>query len=155
MTLYIMVGISGSGKSTYARTIPNTIYVSRDEIRFSLLEEGDSYFAHERKAYRIFTNRIAEALSAGHDVVADATHLTWQSRQKLINSVMSKTNALFDIVPVVIETGYNVCRKRNEQRSGVEKVPLSVLRRQSFQITDPADDPFEYTKIERVEAPGR
>lgn len=38
--LYIMCGCPGSGKTTYAKKYlinDNTVYVSRDDIRFSLL----------------------------------------------------------------------------------------------------------------------
>jgi predicted kinase len=37
-TLYMMVGIPGSGKSTFAKTLKGK-YVSRDEVRFKLLQD--------------------------------------------------------------------------------------------------------------------
>lgn len=41
--LFIMMGVPGSGKTTLAKKLvedkPNTIRVSRDDIRFSLLEK--------------------------------------------------------------------------------------------------------------------
>ena len=46
-----MMGIPGSGKSTFVRKrrdiFDNPIVISRDKIRFSLLEEGDEYFSKE------------------------------------------------------------------------------------------------------------
>ena len=51
-TLYIMCGPSGCGKTTWAHNFikeqheTNDIrYVSRDEIRFSLIKEGEEYFS--------------------------------------------------------------------------------------------------------------
>ena len=47
--LVLMMGVPGSGKSTYAHNIIKTgdIYISRDEIRYSMLAEDDDYFAKE------------------------------------------------------------------------------------------------------------
>ena len=50
--LYLMMGIPGSGKSTYAKqfALRNKIqYISRDEIRFSLLQPTDGYFDKENE----------------------------------------------------------------------------------------------------------
>ena len=39
-----MVGIPGSGKSTYAKkNFPDAWYISRDEIRFDLVAENEEY----------------------------------------------------------------------------------------------------------------
>ena len=60
--LFIMMGVPGSGKTTLAKKLvedkPNTIRVSRDDIRFSLLEKGDEYFAKEDKVFKTFTYTI-------------------------------------------------------------------------------------------------
>ena len=49
-----MVGIPGSGKSTWAKARcknnPHAAYISRDEIRFSLLKDEEEYFAKENGA---------------------------------------------------------------------------------------------------------
>ena len=54
-TLYILCGPSGCGKTTWAEQFmsddEDVRYVSRDEIRFSLLKEGEDYFAHEREIF--------------------------------------------------------------------------------------------------------
>ena len=47
-----MVGCPGSGKSTWAKKhLPDTYYVSRDEVRFSLLQDGEDYFSHEKEVF--------------------------------------------------------------------------------------------------------
>lgn len=124
-TLYILCGPPGSGKSFYTRCHSNNIVtVSRDEIRFSLLKEEDSYFKVEKKVYKEFVNKIQRNLDNGFDVYADATHLTQRSRAKLVlrlklNGV--KVCAINFIVP------FDVCVERNNSRIGRAHVPYSIL----------------------------
>ena len=88
--LFIMIGIPGSGKSTFAKQYlqdDDTLYISRDDIRYSLLKEGDKYFKKEDEVFRKFGASIQDGLKKGYNVIADATHLTPQARLKLINRV--------------------------------------------------------------------
>ena len=61
-----MCGAPGCGKSTYAKEYckkyPETVYVSRDEIRFSLLAEDEYYFSHETEVLEKFYTNIANAI---------------------------------------------------------------------------------------------
>lgn len=55
--LYILSGCPGSGKSTWAKSHINPYfdkYVSRDDIRFSLVKENEEYFSKEKEVYRLF-----------------------------------------------------------------------------------------------------
>ena len=57
LTLYLMSGIPASGKSTYAHKLAEktgAVYISRDEIRFSLLKDEEDYFTHEKFNENIF-----------------------------------------------------------------------------------------------------
>lgn len=89
-TLEILVGISGSGKSTYgheqwAKDPDNVTLVNRDKIRellFGFTESGiKDYYAidkigkFEKKVTRYEDTLINEALSHGNRVIVDATHL--------------------------------------------------------------------------------
>ena len=84
-TLYMMVGCPGSGKSTFAKTLKGK-YISRDEIRFKLLQDEDDYFAKEGEVFQKFIYEIEEGLSKYGDVIVDATHLNKGSRHKLSKS---------------------------------------------------------------------
>ena len=57
--LYLMVGIPGSGKSTFIANTKEvrTLIVSRDAIRFSMVSEGESYFKKEKEVFNTFINR--------------------------------------------------------------------------------------------------
>lgn len=128
--LYIMSGCPGSGKSTYAKTyFPNALYVSRDEIRFNLVAEGEEYFSKEDEVFAKFINTINFGLAMNKDVVADATHLNARSRLKLLASLdLDKEKT--EVIIIVMRTPLNVCIKRNENRKGTRSyVPQSVIKR--------------------------
>jgi predicted kinase len=76
--LTILVGVPGSGKSTWARA-QDTPVVSSDAIRG---KRGYSA-ADNARVFREFHERIDRHLAAGEDVIADATNLTRQAREKL------------------------------------------------------------------------
>ena len=91
-TVFVMVGIPGSGKSTYSKIhYKNIKYVSRDEIRFSVLKLNEDYFSHEKQVYNIFIKEIVSAIENQQDVCVDATHTTIASRAKLMNAIERNT----------------------------------------------------------------
>ena len=61
-TLYIMCGAPASGKTWFAKNKlcngPGWYYVSRDEVRFSLLKDGDEYFSREDEVFDLFISKI-------------------------------------------------------------------------------------------------
>lgn len=79
--IIITVGISGSGKSTWAANFiknnPNYIRVNRDSIRHQLT--GTSNNILDKKLENLVTNiqhaNILEALNQGFNVIVDNTHL--------------------------------------------------------------------------------
>lgn len=138
--LFIMVGCPGSGKSYFLRnlgSVKNSSVVSRDDIRFSLLEDNDKYFDKEDEVFKLFTETIQKELDSGKNVYADATHLTGVSRLKLMNSLNLEG---IDIVPIVMNTPLDVCLQRNSLREGIRKVPEKVIRNAYKRFTDPIND---------------
>lgn len=129
-TLYIMCGPSGSGKSTYVKNYNwsnNIKYVSRDEIRFSLLKDNEDYFAHEKETFKKFFSLIVKSLRNNEDVIADATHLNIFSRKKLTDTI-DKYFTDYTIIYVVMNTSLDEILRRNANREGRARVQASTLR---------------------------
>ena len=154
-TLYIMVGGSGSGKTEFAKYHlikgAGWYYVSRDDIRYSIIKDDEEYFSHEKEVYAEFIKRIVWGIKNDdiHYVIADATHLHWGSREKLLNSLIRAGIDLktIDIIPVMLKTDIVESIHRNDKREGRAKVAHSVIRSMNKTITDPITDNFEYTAI--------
>ena len=91
-TLWVMVGLSGSGKSSVAKEItennPNTIIVSSDSIREELTGKVEDQSKNE-EVFKVFHKRIRETLENNTNVIADATNITMRSRRAIIENVKS------------------------------------------------------------------
>lgn len=136
--LYLMCGIPGSGKSTFLKNrvhSPTSIIISRDEIRFSLLKEGEDYFSHENEVTKIFWKRINEELDKGNNVFADQTSITPRSRKWLLKHIKRYNSANIIWVKASLET----CLKRNEMRAGTKfYVPPETIKQMHSNFVEPS-----------------
>ena len=125
--LYLMAGAPGSGKTYWAthHLTENDKYISRDEIRFSMLEDKDDYFARENEVFDEFIKQINNSLMIYDNVFADATHLNFASRNKTISRIHVPVD---EINVVFLDTSLNTCIKRNAQRTGRKFVPEIVIK---------------------------
>ena len=142
--LYVLCGVPGSGKSTFARDFKrngNIVHISRDEIRFSILEDGDSYFAHEDEVTEIFWDTINKNLAAGVSVIADQTSLNFRSRCWLLDHIHVPCTKM----AIYMDIPFSVCKERNAQRTGLQRVPDSKLRGMFNAFTLPViEEGFDY-----------
>ena len=129
--LYILCGVPGSGKSTWACKkveelgASKVAWVSRDKIRFSLLKPNEDYFAHEDEVRSIFIKEVQKAISDEVEyIIADATHLTPKSRRSLVNQLtLSNTEIVYVCFMIPLEEA----QKRNAKRSGRTLVPETII----------------------------
>ena len=146
--LYIMIGIPGSGKSTYAKYAimnDNTIHISRDGIRFAFLSDTDNYFAKEKQVYKEFIRQINENLKEGYNVIADATHLNRKSRNALFHNLhIDRTKVT--VIGVYMNTPLETCLERNETRKGGRTfVPPHEVHNMYLRTEPPTyNEPFDY-----------
>lgn len=129
--LYVMVGLPGSGKTTYANSIEgeNIKVFSSDAIRKELYGD-ESIQGDNNLIFRMLESRIEEHLTSGYDAVHDATNLREQNRKKLIQR-FCHTGCEF--IAVNMLTDYNTCLERNAGRD--RKVPEEVIERMNKSYT--------------------
>lgn len=108
--LTILVGIPGSGKSTLAAKMNATV-VSSDKIRVELTGDIKDQSRND-EVFKIFAQRIKDALGRGEHVVVDSTAVQ-QRAQELLQDIARRAK----IRPtVVIFTDEATARARNARR---------------------------------------
>jgi predicted kinase len=86
--LEVLIGMVGSGKSTYARRRADqgALVISHDDLTRMLHGGRGRYEMLLRQCYRNMIGHIAvESVLAGRDVILDRTHLTRESREYWID----------------------------------------------------------------------
>ena len=152
-----MVGAPASGKTHW---IFNHIdfftgsinVISRDVIRFNLLEDDDEYFSKEKEVFEIFTRQIKDSLEKNNHTIADATHLNGSSRGKLFRALGDSLKNV-EINAIVMDTCLAKCIEQNNQRQGRKKVPETAIRNMFSSITIPDfnegfDNIYIYKKVD-------
>jgi len=143
--LYIMCGAPGSGKTTFAKSdsrLEHCSYISRDEIRFSIIKNEEDYFSHEKEVFRRFVSEIVKQIKGGFNVIADATHLNEFSRRKLTQAIDMYTSD-YKIIYVVFNVDANTCVARNSAREGRANVPENIVRNMCRDFRAPSKDEDE------------
>jgi predicted kinase len=149
--LYLLVGPAGSGKTTWVRehaTPGTSAHISRDRIRFSMLKEGEYYFAREDEVLQEFLNQVVAAWKCPwvDEIYVDATHLTEGARKKVV-LFAEEAGCEFDLIAVVVKPSLEQCLEQNAKRTGRECVPEKVIRNMYACMTSPLYDDLHYDMI--------
>lgn len=112
--LTVLVGLPGSGKSTYVakNKQPNEVVLSSDMIRKELLS-GEEDQSNNKLVFATLYARARDFLSQGQDVIIDATNISYFERRRVLQNF-----ADMQLVrrAVVLETPIEVCVERDEKR---------------------------------------
>ena len=133
-TLYVMCGLSGSGKTSTAKKIAksnNAVIVSSDEIREEIAGTVEDQ-SKNNEVFQIFHKRIKDNLVSGKSVIADATNLTMKSRRRILSPLQG-----MDIrkVCVITPKKYEDCLEDNKNRD--HPVPEEVIKKQMYKFQVP------------------
>ena len=155
--MILMVGVPGSGKSTWLRTHQkyfddfHTI-VSRDDIRFSYLKDGDDYFAYEKEVWKDFIEQIKDGLATQEEVYVDATHLNERNRAKLFRALGSTLYGV-ELEAVYFNLPLETIIAQNANRTGRKFVQPEAITNMYSQLREPT---FEegFSKIYTITSQG-
>jgi protein phosphatase len=125
-SLVVLVGVSGSGKSTFAATrFRPTEILSSDAFR-AMVADDEADQGATRAAFELLHLAARRRLERGRLTVIDATSLTRSARSSLVAVARSTSRPA---VAIVLDPPLAVCLERNAARPG-RTVDGSVVRRQ-------------------------
>jgi predicted kinase len=132
--IIVLVGLPGSGKSTYLERLGVTA-LSSDLIRQLLADDATDQTIHGR-VFNTLRYLVRQRLAIGRQVTyVDATHLTPDERRpyiKIAQAYGCEVEALFFDVPL------EVCLDRNRGRARV--VPEEAVRAMAAKLVPPGVD---------------
>jgi predicted kinase len=134
MRIVILIGLPGSGKSTWAAQAALPC-LSSDALRLLLADDATDQTIHDR-VFQSLRYLLRHRLALGREVTCiDATSLTPEERRPYIaigKSYDCETEAVY------FDTPLDICRQRNTARERV--VPEEVLVRMAAKLVPPAEE---------------
>ncbi|GGT18979.1 polynucleotide kinase-phosphatase [Streptomyces purpureus] len=126
LSLVVLVGATGSGKSTFARKhFKPTEVISSDFCR-GLVADDENDQSASRDAFDVLHYIAGKRLAAGRLTVVDATNVQPESRRQLVRLARQ-----YDVLPIaiVLDVPEDVCAARNAARPDRAGMPAHVIRR--------------------------
>ncbi|MEU5251633.1 polynucleotide kinase-phosphatase [Streptomyces longwoodensis] len=131
LSLVVLVGASGSGKSTFAhRHFKPTEVISSDFCR-GLVSDDENDQSATRDAFDVLHYIAGKRLAAGRRTVVDATSVQKEARRQLIDLARQ-----YDVLPIaiVLDVPEEVCAERNASRPDRADLPRRVVRRHTREL---------------------
>ncbi len=135
--LILMIGISGSGKSTYVQSVlrqsyPDAAVVSSDRIRGEFFGSEADQRSGE-KVFQEVRRRIRRELKAGRDVILDTTALSRKARRSILCDVRSFPD-LHRECHVILAPPQDALENQSRRE---RQVPMEVIYRQMSSFAVP------------------
>lgn len=138
------IGTSGSGKSTWIKTLPKNKYVviSPDEMRVEFTGDMNDK-SKDTEIYKAVITRTLKAIADGKQVIIDSTNLQKERRRDFIDSVRAADSSI-DIQYKLMPLNPEVAKQRIKKdiADGVDRanVPDSTIDRHAKLYTDMLND---------------
>ncbi|MEU6947300.1 polynucleotide kinase-phosphatase [Streptomyces sp. NPDC046316] len=126
LSLVVLIGASGSGKSTFARRhFKPTEVISSDFCR-GLVADDENDQSASRDAFDVLHYIAGKRLEAGRLTVVDATNVQQEARRQLVQLARQ-----YDVLPIaiVLDLPEEVCQARNAARPDRADMPRHVIQR--------------------------
>ncbi|MFF0626798.1 polynucleotide kinase-phosphatase [Streptomyces sp. NPDC004296] len=131
LSLVVLIGATGSGKSTFAaRHFKPTEVISSDFCR-GLVSDDENDQAASGDAFEVLHFIVGKRLAAGRLTVVDATNVQAESRAQLVRLAREH-----DVLPVaiVLDVPEHVCAERNAARADRVGLPRRVIQRHQREL---------------------
>ncbi|MFE1251224.1 polynucleotide kinase-phosphatase [Streptomyces sp. NPDC058735] len=131
LSLVVLIGASGSGKSTFARRhFKPTEVISSDFCR-GLVSDDENDQSATGDAFDVLHYIAGKRLAAGRRTVVDATSVQSDARRQLIDLARKH-----DVLPIaiVLDVPEEVCAERNAARTDRADMPHRVIRRHTREL---------------------
>ncbi|MEU9574464.1 polynucleotide kinase-phosphatase [Streptomyces massasporeus] len=131
LSLVVLIGASGSGKSTFARRhFKPTEVISSDFCR-GLVSDDENDQGATKDAFDVLHFIAGKRLAAGRRTVVDATSVQSDARRQLID--LAKRH---DVLPIaiVLDVPEEVCAERNAARTDRADMPRRVIHRHTREL---------------------
>ncbi|MEU3096814.1 polynucleotide kinase-phosphatase [Streptomyces sp. NPDC006967] len=131
LSLVVLIGASGSGKSTFARRhFKSTEVISSDFCR-GLVADDENDQSASRDAFDVLHYIAGKRLAAGRRTVVDATSVQQDARRQLIDLARQ-----YDVLPIaiVLDVPEQVCAERNAARADRADMPRRVIQRHTREL---------------------
>jgi polynucleotide kinase-phosphatase len=126
LSLVVLIGATGSGKSTFARKhFKPTEVISSDFCR-GLVADDENDQSASGDAFDVLHYIAGKRLAAGRLTVVDATSVQSESRRQLVQLARQ-----YDVLPIaiVLDLPEEVCAERNSVRPDRAGMPRHVIQR--------------------------
>lgn len=146
----IPIGISGSGKSRWIKSLEGQGYVvvSPDDIRRELTGSISDQ-TKNKEVFPLAFKRTIDALNAGENVIFDATNVSSFHRKQMLDTLKRDVNTEFDAYAKIFDADPEISKQRirKDIENGVDRsdVPDFAVDRQHKNFT---------TDLDKIEADG-